>query len=701
MRKHILGLIILLLLAQIVDASHAQEITPLPIVTEADGKLGTCYAFYDIEGELLTPLAYTAGSRWDRFDFRWNVIEDTRDNFDFTPHDTVVNRDTTNGLDVVGILGSTAKWAASDCPQKIRQNDSIKLPMGHPPLPQQLTDDLWWRPCPPDNLYLPWNHPDNAWGNYVYQTVTHFKDRVHVWEIWNEPDLGTVFWSGTTAEYAQLLKVGYQAVKAADPEATVLFAGLAYWSNPTYYVQVLDEVLKLEGAADNNYYFDTMSLHLYSNIYNIGYVAAQIQENMTTRVGPHPIWLTETGVMLWDEHPTHPGVPYQYAATIEEAAAYMLEGFAEARAAGIEKFFYFRLHDEAMSESFGLIRNDKTLRPAYIALQVAARYLRNENQVTGPFNHSSGTRRVTFLGAADGRIDVLWNTRGSDTITYTHPAILPTATLIDHYGQTQTLQAHNGYFTVTLEPATANLTPDSSYMIGGSPLLLLQEDKEAPTSTLHQPPVMLYTDKITLTWDAADQLSGYWYEEIQRAPTPQGPWALIAGWEQTNELTQTVIPLPLQGTNYQPWYFRARARDKAGHWEGWPETAEVDTDFSMTRTVVLTATVQSELAQTVVLPLPDVTITWEAPNGEVVTQTTGMFSPLEESLTIIMGVPWVVTKTVVAGEHHLRLEQADHFTDRVPFMVLPGEDIQHIVIHHTMRLIPSKIYLPVVMRNHN
>ena len=60
------------------SAVQANDIPPLPDVTEADGKLGICYSFYDIDGEVLATKAYAAGSRWDRFDFRWNVIEDTR-----------------------------------------------------------------------------------------------------------------------------------------------------------------------------------------------------------------------------------------------------------------------------------------------------------------------------------------------------------------------------------------------------------------------------------------------------------------------------------------------------------------------------------------------------------------------------------------------------------------------------------------------
>ena len=51
------------------------------------------------------------------------------------------------------------------------------------------------------------------------------------------------------ADYAQLLKVGYQAVHAANPNSKVLSAGLTYWTDiegqrPQYFQQLLDELAK-------------------------------------------------------------------------------------------------------------------------------------------------------------------------------------------------------------------------------------------------------------------------------------------------------------------------------------------------------------------------------------------------------------------------------------------------------------------------
>jgi hypothetical protein len=670
----------------------------------AGDRMGTCYAFYQLDGQDLPPIAAAAGSRWDRFDFRWNVIEGESKRlspFNFGPHDEIVNRNVDHGLNIIGILGSTPQWAAPNCPVLMNSQSLQSSTDGTPLFPLRartvLADEpYWWRPCPPYGLDLDWNHPDNVWGNYVYETVSHFSDRVTVWEIWNEPDLGQVFWSGSPAQYAQLLKVGYQAVKAADPDATVLFAGLAYWSNPDYYVAVLDALQQMPGAAADHYYFDAMSLHLYSNIYQIRPIAAEIQANMAARVGSRPIWLTETGVPLWDEWEDH--IPVEQLrinrANAEEAAAYVIEAFAESRAIGIEKFLFFRTHDEAMiagrladgreiPEYFGLIRNDLSLRPAYHAFSVAAHYLHGENQVTGPFS-TGGARRITFWGTPQGRVDVLWNETGAP-ITYNHPAHLPTATLVDMTGALTTALAADDVFTMTLPAATADTAVDGSYLIGGPPLLIIQADTDPPTSTLRPLPDALYTDTLTLTWDVRDEGAGYWYSEIETSAASDGVWRPILGWAQTQAVTQTTVSID-RGDVYS---FRIRARDHAGNWEPWPSQAQISTTAILTRTVALSASTYIDANSNGIwdadeISATDVTITWRAAAGAPITTT--------------IGPTLQITETIDAGDYLLTAHSPGYLGAQAAIAVSPGSAPLHIERQLGLRIIRARVYLPLIAR---
>lgn len=663
-------------------------------ISPYEDRLGTAYANYptgDAGTPYFAPVVHAAGSRWDRVDFAWDRIqrprpEDGQIIWDFSGYDELVDRQRDAGLDVIAILGSTPAWAADVC--NLSARTAVVLPQqlaAHPSVTlRPAAVEGGWQACPPRGLDLAWDHPDNIWGTFVYTTVMRYKDRVRVWEIWNEPDLWDWFWRGSVDDYAQLLRVGYQAVKAADPDATVLFAGLAYWADRSYYVAVLDALIDLPDAARNNYYFDVMSLHLYSDVYQIGWIAAEIQANMTTRVGPRPIWLTETGVPLWDQWPIdHPLEWRRDRATAEEAAAYAIQAFAEARAAGIERFIFFRTHDDVMEwaelndttfyQHFGLIDNDLTLRPAYHAFGVTAHYLQGENQVTGPFTHG-GVRRITFWATPRGRVDVLWNTAGAP-VTYSHPAVLPTATLIDVRGQTMPLTATDGAFTLTLPGATANNSADGRFLIGGAPLLLLQEDTRAPTITLQPLPNLVGTPELALTWDVVDPGSGYWYAEIARSTAPGGPWHVVAGVGATQDLTTTVVQLPASG----PWSFRARARDRAGNWSPW--TSPVSTTAILTRTVSLSVT------------------TYLEEPGEVPTTTVlSWFGPAGQLISTTVGTTWRITRTVDAGTHTLWARAPDHLAPPYRFTVIGGLDLLPLDVSLGLRPIRGRAFLPIIMR---
>lgn len=674
--------------------ARGESVAPLPAVAQTGDHLGTCYANYIIGDQPLAALTQAAGSRWDRVDFSWDRIEPVRGEYNFEPHDNLVANDADHGLNIVGVLGSTPEWAAAGC---MRTAEAPVVPEGLPLYgmrPLNVDDTTSWGACPPKNLDLAWDDPDNHWGTFVYQTVSHFED-VRVWEIWNEPDFYTIFWAGSVADYAKLLRIGYQAAKAADPDVTVLFAGLAYWADRDYYVAVLDELAAFPDATAHNGFFDAMSLHLYSNIYTIGPVAAEIQANMTERVGPHPIWLTEAGVPLWDEPGGNIVWDKTNRATAEEAAAYVIEAFAEARAAGIERFFFFRTHDNAMSDNgvFGLIRDDLSLRPAYLAYQVAASYLHGENQVTGPLTHD-GVRRVTFWGTPRGRVDVLWNT-GDAPLTHTHRAILPTATLVTHRGITTPVEAISDTFALPLEPATAKTAEDGGYLIGGPPLLVIQEDTVSPTSALHPLPSLVYSHSVTLTWDTADApagtgsqdtASGYWYAEIERSSAPDGPWKRILDWRETSGVTSTLAPLPAS----QAWYFRARVRDRAGNWGPWPTEAESMTRAVLTRTVTLSVTTYLD---------DDSSGTWDP--GEPATTTTALSweTAQGEVIDATVGATWQVTHVVDAGDYVVKARVPGYLLAVYPVPVQPGQDPLLREITLGLRPINARAYLPLIQRD--
>ena len=89
------------------------------------------------------------------------------------------------------------------------------------------------------------------YGAFMNYLVNAFGGRVNAWEIWNEED-SSGWWNGTPAQYVELLKAAYPAVKSADPKATVIVGGLT--GNDGAYLSQL----YADGARG---FFDAVGVH--------------------------------------------------------------------------------------------------------------------------------------------------------------------------------------------------------------------------------------------------------------------------------------------------------------------------------------------------------------------------------------------------------------------------------------------------------
>jgi len=594
MKRHLLPSlgISLLLLSVMLSASAADsvQVTPLPPVEHTDERGGVCFSYYPGNPDRpYLPLTREAGSRWDRFDFIWPNIEQSDNGWHFDGYDDLVQDMGDAGMNTVGILLWTPTWAAT----RVQGTQTPSRPAERP------TD--WYAPSvssplavqappgasdsPPKGLSEEWDDwttsdgdPINYWGRYVHKVVSRYSDPsrfpkpVKHWEMWNEVDddaIGNYFWTGSEADYAQLLKVGYQATKDACPDCTVLYAGLLYWGDKQYFERVLDILNDDPDAAENNYYFDVMSLHLYSRSSTAYDTVNRIRSRMKQYVSDHPIWLTETGVMVWDDASVDPHPDkYDFAATEEEAASYVIQSYANAWASGVERYFFFRANDEDMSEYFGMMRNDQSFRPSYVAYQVARNYLVGPTTMVTNWTYETGVRRVTLWGTPRGKISVLWNT-DSDPVAFDYPATLSTATLVDQRGAVETAEAGDGAYGMTLPGATANLVSEpDDYFIGGEPYVVIEEDTTAPGAAAVQPlPATTYSHTIPVAWEASDAEAGIWGYDVQ-VREDGGGWT---GWLTLAETMGEAGAPYTEGGNQKTYCFRARAWDRAGNLGPWSD----------------------------------------------------------------------------------------------------------------------------------
>ena len=172
------------------------------------------------------------GAQWLRMDFSWSAVEKTQGSFSWGRIDRVVDAATSRGLKVIALLAYTPNWArAAD------------------------TDSIMYPPIDPNNF-----------ATFARAAVQRYSARVKVWQVWNEPNI-TQHWrpKPDPVAYTNLLKPAYGAIKAVDPGATVLSAGLSpavdaadgtKISPPTF--------LRTVYGAGGGGSFDAVAIHPYS-----------------------------------------------------------------------------------------------------------------------------------------------------------------------------------------------------------------------------------------------------------------------------------------------------------------------------------------------------------------------------------------------------------------------------------------------------
>jgi hypothetical protein len=173
------------------------------------------------------------------------------------------------------------------------------------------------------------------WRHYVETVVSRHAGRVHLYEIWNEPNLPD-FYSGDLTGMLRLCREAYAIVKRVDPAARVISPA----ATGTAGVPWLDRFLAAGGAGC----FDVVGFHLYvgsSAPEAIVPLVAKIQDVMRAHgVGDRPLWNTESGWYVRRAR-LAPGKEHAGALSEAEATATVARALVLARAAGIERFFWY------------------------------------------------------------------------------------------------------------------------------------------------------------------------------------------------------------------------------------------------------------------------------------------------------------------------------------------------------------------------
>ncbi len=189
------------------------SVVPRPRVAGADptSLIGVHANASDFQYEALKKL----GIKWTRILspeawFRWNLVEPERGKYVW--YDAKIQKTAAQGFQILGTIGSAEwpKWAT-----------------------QQEKPDL------------------DAWEEFVFRIVDHYKPWTKYWEVWNEP-----VHEFKADVYAEILRRAIRAIRKADPAAKVVGLGGSF--NVDWCVDVIRHL----GGRPSDH-FDYASTHVY------------------------------------------------------------------------------------------------------------------------------------------------------------------------------------------------------------------------------------------------------------------------------------------------------------------------------------------------------------------------------------------------------------------------------------------------------
>lgn len=166
--------------------------------------------------------------KWVKQQFSWRDIEGAgKGVYDWTSADRMMDQIDEHGLNVIARVDLQPEWAGGGFPE-----------IG-----------------PPDDY--------QDYVDFVSALATRYKGRIDAYQIWNEPNLAREWGNRppNPANYTELLRRSYEAIKAVDPAAIVISAGLApttRWDDVAMPDTVFVQGMYDAGAQP---YFDALGVH--------------------------------------------------------------------------------------------------------------------------------------------------------------------------------------------------------------------------------------------------------------------------------------------------------------------------------------------------------------------------------------------------------------------------------------------------------
>lgn len=172
------------------------------------------------------------GFGWVKQKFPWRDIEKAQDQFDWFRPDEIVATVERAGLKLIVRLDSHPLWSVESLPDEL-------ITANQPPVDYQ------------------------DFGDFCHALAQRYRGRIAAYQVWNEPNLSREWGEQPPdpAAYTELLRVCYEGIKTADPQATVISAGLAPTGTEPPLAMPDDDFLQGMYDAGAAAYFDALGVN--------------------------------------------------------------------------------------------------------------------------------------------------------------------------------------------------------------------------------------------------------------------------------------------------------------------------------------------------------------------------------------------------------------------------------------------------------
>jgi hypothetical protein len=226
-----------------------------------------------------------------RWPINWATVQPTKKGgFDWSSVDPAIAAAARRGLTVLPFIYGTPRWIA---------NKPTTLPVlsGRARQAWQAFVTAAVKRYGPEGEFWNEHAPSQAGINYVPAVPRPLP--IRLWQVWNEANFFYFAYPVSPSRYAQLLRLTYTTIKAADPTAKVMLSGL--FGNPDESgkkaMDATKFLAKLYAVRGITRYFDAVALHPYA--FHVDDLEALTEEMREVVVENHDaatgLYITEMG----------------------------------------------------------------------------------------------------------------------------------------------------------------------------------------------------------------------------------------------------------------------------------------------------------------------------------------------------------------------------------------------------------------------